>query len=58
MPELVFLDKSTVGEVPNLARLGDFGNLTLHETTSPEEVMERIKDAEIIITNKVVISKK
>ena len=57
MPELVFLDKSTVGEVPNLARLGDFGNLTLHETTSPEEVMERIKDAEIIITNKVVISK-
>lgn len=58
MPGLVFLDKSTVGDVPNINRLRDFGTLTQYETTVAEEVTERVKNAEIIITNKVVISKK
>ncbi len=55
MPRIVFLDKSTVGEVDNFDKLRDFGELVTYETTSREEVMSRVPDAEIIITNKVII---
>jgi len=35
--------------------LRNFGKLTLHDTSSPEEVTGRIADAQIVITNKVVL---
>ncbi len=58
MVNIVFLDKSTIGNVPNISRLEEFGNLSLYETTSQGEVKERITEAGIIITNKVMIDKK
>lgn len=52
---IVFLDSSTVGEVSNLDKLRDFGELKVFPTTTEEEVVDRVKNADIIITNKVVI---
>ncbi|MCK5702591.1 MAG: hydroxyacid dehydrogenase, partial [Cyclobacteriaceae bacterium] len=57
MMEIVILDAKTLGKIPNLEKLSDFGNVISYETTSPRETISRIADAEIIITNKVVIDK-
>ena len=37
--------------------MGSLGTLTVYERTKPEEIIERAKGAEIILTNKVVLSK-
>ena len=52
---LVFLDSKTVGELPNIDRLHDFGQLTVYATTSPDQVAERMQGQEIVITNKVPV---
>ena len=53
--KIVFLDSSTVGDVKNLNRLRDFGELISYEMTAPHERHEMTADADIIISNKVVI---
>src|SRR5690606_29641168 len=35
----------------------DFGELILYDTTTSSQTLERVKDAEIILTNKVVVDK-
>jgi glycerate dehydrogenase len=52
---IVFLDKKTVGDVGNLNMLHKLGNLSVFDTTEPEQVIERSGDKEVIITNKVRI---
>lgn len=52
---IVFLDAKTVGEVPNLEILKELGDITTYATTKPGETAERIKGADIVITNKVVL---
>lgn len=54
--KIVILDAKTVGDV-NFERFKDFGKLTIHETTAPEETVERIKDADIVLTNKVLLQR-
>ena len=53
--KIVFLDASTVGGLPNISRLDDFGEFIQYATTSPNERLQHIGNADIIITNKVVI---
>jgi len=53
----VLLDKSTIGNDVSLEAIKKQCKLTCFETTIYKDISERIKDAEIIITNKVVISK-
>ncbi|KAA5544831.1 D-2-hydroxyacid dehydrogenase [Adhaeribacter rhizoryzae] len=55
--KIVFLDLKTMGEVPNLHLLEQHGNVTYYETTTPAEVPARIKEADIIIVNKVNLDK-
>lgn len=55
--KIVFLDAKTVGDVPNLEDLEKLGETTVYQITSPVETEERIKDADIVITNKVVLDK-
>lgn len=55
--KLVFLDAKTVGDVPNLHSLEQFGNVIYYQTTFPDQVLERIQGAEIVITNKVVLDR-
>ena len=54
----ILLDKITVGNDISLKEIENQCNLITYDTTTEKEVSERIKDAEIIITNKVVIGKK
>ncbi len=52
---IVLLDAATLGDDLNIKEIEKFGKLTVYQTTSPQESMERISDAEIVITNKVII---
>lgn len=55
---LVFLDSSTVTRDDiDFADLQAEGALTLHPTTAPAEAAERVADAEVLITNKVPITR-
>ena len=54
--KIVLLDTLTFGDT----ELGAFellGEVELYKTTSKEQTQERIKDADVIVTNKVVIDK-
>ncbi len=55
--KLVFLDTMTVGEISNLNLLDQFGDVSYYETTTAEQTLMRVKDADVIITNKVVIDR-
>lgn len=55
--KIVFLDAKTVGDLPNLKKLKSLGDVTLYPVTTPDQTAERIMDAKIIITNKVVINR-
>ncbi|MDX2195414.1 MAG: D-2-hydroxyacid dehydrogenase [Cytophagales bacterium] len=54
---IVFLDAGTLFEVPNIALLQQYGTLTCYHHTKPQDTETRCKDADIVITNKVVIGK-
>ena len=53
-PNIVFLDEYTLGGA-DLTRLHELGQYTGYSTTAPDEVADRCRDAEIVITNKVVM---
>ncbi|GEO06936.1 2-hydroxyacid dehydrogenase [Adhaeribacter aerolatus] len=55
--KIVFLDLKTMGEVPNLHLLEKYGEVKYYQNTAPDETPGRIKDADIVITNKVDINK-
>jgi len=55
--KIVLLDASTLGQVNNLQKIEKFGSITSFGTTKPEQTVERSKDADIILTNKVVLDK-
>ncbi len=54
--KIVFLDTLTLGDV-DFDRFREFGEVEIYKTTSKEEILTRIKDADIVVTNKVVIDK-
>ncbi|TCK98686.1 glycerate dehydrogenase [Natranaerovirga hydrolytica] len=56
--KIAMLDANTLGEDIDLNVLNECGAVTVHGFTTPDEVVERIKDADIIITNKVILDKK
>jgi len=58
MAKIVLLDAKTLGQVPNLKGLSKFGEVKSYDTTLPDETASRIADANIIITNKVIIDRK
>jgi len=53
---IVFLDALTLGDV-DFERFRKFGNVQIYQTTKPSETIERVKNADIVVTNKVVIDK-
>jgi len=53
--KIVILDTLTYGDT-DLGGFSRFGEVTAFETTAPDETLERIKNADVIVTNKVVIS--
>lgn len=55
--KIVFLDARTLGDVPNLGELNALGETILHPDTQLEQVAERIQGAEVVITNKVKVTR-
>jgi len=53
--KIVLLDASTLGDLEVINELKRFGDFVSYQTTTCHQTVERIIDAEIIITNKVVI---
>jgi lactate dehydrogenase-like 2-hydroxyacid dehydrogenase len=53
--KIVILDALTYGET-SLAGFMRFGDVETYQTTAPEQVLERISGADVIVTNKVVIA--
>lgn len=54
--KIVFLDTATMGDVSfePFERLGDF---TSYEMSTPQEARERVKDANVLLINKVLVDK-
>ncbi|PLY07284.1 MAG: hydroxyacid dehydrogenase [Arcobacter sp.] len=55
--KIVILDRKTFGNDISLEKFKEFGEVVIYDTTNADETKKRIKNAEIVITNKVVIDK-
>ena len=56
--KIVILDRKTLGDDLDVeSELLKIGELSVYDETSPEETLERVKEANIIITNKVILDK-
>ncbi|MDD2828367.1 MAG: D-2-hydroxyacid dehydrogenase [Sulfuricurvum sp.] len=53
--KIVILDALTYGDT-SLAGFDSLGDVTTYQTTSADETVERVRDADVIVTNKVVIN--
>ncbi|WP_309499539.1 D-2-hydroxyacid dehydrogenase [Sulfurovum sp.] len=53
---IILLDAKTLGDDLDITALESFGTLTVYPSTSTDQTLERIQIADIIITNKVVIT--
>lgn len=54
--KLVFLDKKTIGDDMDFTRFRELGEVVEYDFTSPEEVPERVADADVVIVNKVPVN--
>ena len=57
MKKIVILDAKTLGNPLNLNKISNYGQVISFETTKPSDTNRCIGDAEIVITNKVVIDR-
>lgn len=55
--KIVFLDRSTLGSDISIEKFNALGEVISYDITTSQQTLERVKDADIVITNKVVISK-
>lgn len=55
--KIVFLDSRTLNQLEEFKQIGKSGDFVHFDTTPKEKTIERIADAEIVITNKVIINK-
>lgn len=53
---IVFLDADTIGKDIDLAKFGQLGSVTIYGFSSPEEMRERIADADVIVLNKMLVN--
>lgn len=56
MKKIVILDGKTLGDI-SLEKLSEIGEVIYYETTDISEVKERVREANIILTNKVVLNR-
>lgn len=52
---IVILDRMALGDDIDMTVFDKLGKVTIYERTSPDEVLDRLKDADVLLTNKVVI---
>lgn len=56
MKKIVILDGKTLGDI-SIEKLNEIGEVQYYEATDESQVVERIKDANIILTNKVLLNR-
>ena len=54
--KITVLDNATLANT-SLACIEQLGSLTTYDLTSPEQVIEHSKEADVLITNKVVLNR-
>ena len=55
--KIVFLDRKTLGYDISLDKFNSLGDVTIYETTKANETLARVQNADIVVTNKVVLNK-
>lgn len=55
--KIVFLDSETLGNDVDLSKLNKFGAVTIYQQTDKKDIPDRIKDADVVITNKHLLGK-
>ena len=55
-PRLVFLDAGTIGDDIQWPNFSDFGEVINYDTTPPDKIVERVAEADFILTNKVYLT--
>lgn len=53
---ITFLDAATIGSDISLEPIAGLGELVCWQTSSPEEAMERVRDCDVLIVNKVKVT--
>ena len=56
MKKIVILDGKTLGDI-RLEKLSEIGEVKYYDTTDISEVKERVREANIVLTNKVVLNR-
>ena len=54
--KITFLDAATLGSDVSLDPIARLGELVCWQTSSPEEAMERVRDCDVLIVNKVKVT--
>lgn len=52
---IVFLDAATLGDI-SFEAICQYGTLTCYENSTPEEALERVRDCDILIINKIQVN--
>lgn len=58
MMKICVLDAKTLGDDIDLTPIQAMGEVMIYDLTQPHEVAERVKDAHVVVTNKVQLGKK
>ncbi|MBQ8626287.1 MAG: D-2-hydroxyacid dehydrogenase [Agathobacter sp.] len=56
--KIVFLDAKTIGDDIDMSKFDALGDVVKYNFSTPEEALERTKDADVVIINKVEINEK
>ena len=56
--EIVFLETISLGDDINLDRFDELGHVTKYRDTPVELVPERVKDADVVVINKIPMNEK
>ena len=54
--KIVILERNSVGTDVSVDSISEYGETTVYRNTTAEDVAERIKDAQIIVANKVPLN--
>lgn len=55
--KIVFLDADTIGQSPALEKIAQLGEFVSYPRTAAGQTAERVADADIVITNKVILDR-
>ncbi len=56
--KIVILERGTIGPDVDVNVIGELGETVIYDNTDPEQVAERVRDAEIIVANKCPLNEK